>query len=97
MFRKSRAVLVFVKPPNARCTTSWKIGIVTGVTSTNNVAVDGVPRHVSDVRPQPHIEKQDADLELEAVVINEVDNGNGLFRRSTRVTAPPWRYDASDF
>ena len=41
---------VWVKPPGARCTSRWQTGRVTGVTSTNNVDVDGVPRHVLDIR-----------------------------------------------
>ena len=41
---------VWVKPPDARCTSQWKKGIVTGVNSANNVAVDGTPRHILDVR-----------------------------------------------
>ncbi|KAF2353137.1 Reverse transcriptase domain [Trinorchestia longiramus] len=41
---------VWVKPPNANCTTQWGRGAVTGVTSSNNIEVDGVPRHVLDVR-----------------------------------------------
>ena len=41
---------VWVKPPGARCTSRWQTGRVTGVTSTNNVDVDGVPRHVLDIQ-----------------------------------------------
>lgn len=43
--------VVFVKPPAARCTDTWPIGRVTAVNSRNNVDVDGIPRHVLDVRP----------------------------------------------
>ena len=35
----------------AHCTTHWGKGIVTGVNSANNIEVDGVPRHILDVRP----------------------------------------------
>ena len=41
---------VWVKPPNARCTSQWKKGVVTKVNTNNNVEVNGVPRHVPDVR-----------------------------------------------
>ena len=41
---------VWVKPPNARCTTEWKRGIVTQINSDNNVSVDGMPRHILDLR-----------------------------------------------
>ena len=41
---------VLVKPPGGRCTSRWTVGQVTGVTSGNTVDVDGVPRHVLDLR-----------------------------------------------
>lgn len=42
---------VLVKPPNARCTTRWFEGAVTGTPAENVVEVDGTPRHVADCRP----------------------------------------------
>ena len=42
---------VWVKPPNARCTSSFVKGHITGVISTQSVLVDGTPRHVRDLRP----------------------------------------------
>ena len=41
---------VWVKPPNVRCTSEWKRGVVTEVNSANNISVDGTPRHVLDIR-----------------------------------------------
>lgn len=41
---------VWVKPPIGRCTTQWGRGTVTGVNSKNNLEIDGMPRHVLDVR-----------------------------------------------
>lgn len=41
---------VWVKPPEAKCTTQWTKGVVTKVNSENNVEVDGMPRHILDVR-----------------------------------------------
>uniref|UniRef100_A0A0L8HD67 Uncharacterized protein n=1 Tax=Octopus bimaculoides TaxID=37653 RepID=A0A0L8HD67_OCTBM len=41
---------VWVKPPNARCTSQWGRGTITSINSKNNVSVDGMPRHVLDVR-----------------------------------------------
>ena len=35
----------------ARCTTHWGRGIVTDMNSANNIEVDGVPRHILDVKP----------------------------------------------
>ncbi|XP_068200690.1 uncharacterized protein [Palaemon carinicauda] len=42
---------VWVKPSNAHCTTQWRKGTVTHVNTSNNISVDGMPRHVLDVRP----------------------------------------------
>lgn len=41
---------VWVKPPFVKCTSHWKKGTVTGVNSNSNVSVDGMPRHVLDLR-----------------------------------------------
>ena len=42
-----------MKPPRARCTTPWPIGMITGVQSEQRLEVNGIPRHVSDVRRVP--------------------------------------------
>eukprot|EP00794_Sanderia_malayensis_P013419 gene13419-14795_t len=42
---------VWVKPPNAHCTTEWRKSHITEVTSRKNVSVDGTPRHILDIRP----------------------------------------------
>ena len=44
--------LVWVKRPGGRCTTRYAKGRVTRVVSRLAVEVDGVPRHVRDVRPR---------------------------------------------
>ena len=41
---------VWVKPGDARCTTRWNRGQVTDILGRNNVEVDGVPRHILDIR-----------------------------------------------
>jgi len=41
---------VYVKPANARCTTTWEIGEVTALVSNTAVKVGSTPRHVSDLR-----------------------------------------------
>ena len=41
---------VWVRPHGVRCTSLWNPGIVTKVNSEHNVEVDGVPRHVCDMR-----------------------------------------------
>ena len=45
---------VWVKPPRARCTSHWRRGTITGINSDNNVSVDGLPRHILDIRPVVH-------------------------------------------
>uniref|UniRef100_A0A5S6PZ45 DUF4772 domain-containing protein n=1 Tax=Trichuris muris TaxID=70415 RepID=A0A5S6PZ45_TRIMR len=39
-----------VKPPGARCISKYHRGTVTGVLSRQAVTVDGIPRHVRDLR-----------------------------------------------
>ena len=41
---------VYVKPPNARCTSMWPLGKITGTLSGMQVEVNGTPRHVADVQ-----------------------------------------------
>ena len=41
---------VWVKPPQGRCDTRYGTGKVTGVISPHAVEVDGIPRHVRDLR-----------------------------------------------
>ena len=45
---------VWVKPPDAKCTSQWKEGTVTDVQSHNNLSVDGIPLHVLDRRRLIH-------------------------------------------
>ena len=57
---------VVVKPKDGKCTSRWPLGRVTGVTSANNVDIDGVPRHILDIRKlyghgvntEPAVEKE---------------------------------------
>ena len=44
---------VFVKPPVPSCTTEWRKGQITNVNSSTNVDVDGIPRHIADLRRTP--------------------------------------------
>ena len=41
---------VWVKPPFVKCTSQWGKGVITDVNSSNNVSVDGMPRHILDIR-----------------------------------------------
>jgi len=44
---------VYVKPSLSKCTSVWPVGTVTNVNSSTNVEVDGMPRHVADIRAVP--------------------------------------------
>ena len=48
---------VWVEPAENRCHTKYKLGTVTGVVSEQTMEVDGMPRHVRDLRsavpPEP--------------------------------------------
>ena len=46
---------VWVKPPHARCNVQYGTGRVTGVISPHAVEVDGVPRHVRDLRKKTRV------------------------------------------
>ena len=46
---------VWVKPPCYRCTSKFQEGTVTEVISPQTVIVDGVPRHVKDVRHRTNV------------------------------------------
>ena len=68
---------VWVRPsPNVRCTSLWNRGKVTAINSTCNVDVDGLPRHILDLRrvqstsdveePEQNMEQEDGfDSEVE--------------------------------
>ena len=81
---------VWVKPGHARCTTKWGRGVVTEVNSSNNVSIDGMPRHILDVR---RVVPAD---EYECVGVEE-EGGSAEQpqpRRSGRVRRPPqWLAD----
>ena len=50
---------VWVKPPCYWCTSKFQEGTVTEVISPQTVIVDGVPRHVKDVRPRTNATPSD--------------------------------------
>jgi hypothetical protein len=70
---------VYVKPGYNRCTTEWPIGVVTQVTSDTQVEVNGMPRHVADLRLVPHVVVQvptnQADQDLAGVGIELISGG----------------------
>ena len=75
---------VFVKPANARCTTPWTIGWVTAVNSNRSLEVNGIPRHVGDVRRVPGEETDESPGEPSAVA--------GAIARSQRSRRRPQFY-----
>ncbi len=79
---------VFVKPGGARCFTKWPVGHITRVNSSTNVDVDGIPRHVADVRVVPLLQSGDCSDGSEAAEDEETDHP----RRSRRDRRPPDRY-----
>ena len=40
-----------VKTPHGQCTTKYKVGRMTGITSAQSIMVDRMPRYVKDLRP----------------------------------------------
>jgi len=48
---------VFVKPGEARCTQKWRTGQVTEIGPGTQIQVEGIPRHVADVRAAPNDER----------------------------------------
>jgi hypothetical protein len=89
---------VYVKPPNARCCTRWPEGVITGANSATNIVVDGMARHVGDLRQVPdsdtdtEVEEEDQEVEDEAI-----ERPLQVLRRSQRVRAEPCRYEVSDY
>ena len=91
---------VWVKPPQARCTVQWQKGVVTDINSNNNVSVNGVPRHVLDVRrvvvcPEDADEGEDEQDEEHVHVDEAIGPQNeGDRRYPGRVRRPPqWMND----
>ena len=90
---------VWVKPGQTRCTTKWNRGKVTAINSTNNISVDGMPRHVLDLRrvydfyENEIAEDGPEDPGKEQPVEEDRPTSPGV-RRSTRVRHPPvWMSD----
>lgn len=90
--------VVFVKPADVRCDVRYKTGVVTGVVSEHAVEVDGVPRHVRDLRSvwipddggPAHSSSELPCVEEEHQ--REAESVEAEPRRSTRTVLPPDRY-----
>ena len=82
--------IVYVKPVDVKCTAVWPTGTVTAVISNVSVEVDGMPRHVRDIRLAHHatrgsgetmpnetiIEGLDVDTEYSDVDNSDTDSGS---------------------
>ena len=58
---------VWVKPAHSLCTTRWGKGVVTDINSGNNISVDGMPRHILDIRRVVADEDSDGGSEYDSV------------------------------
>ena len=68
---------MWVKPGNVKCTTKWDKGTVTQVNSSNNVDVDGMARHILDVRRVVKPDVDDFDEEESNDQGEDVENFEG--------------------
>lgn len=95
---------VWVKPEGVRCDQEYVRGVVTGIVSDLTVEVDGMARHVRDLRPascptdDSRVELMQDDDEWDLYVslpISECDGGpeveNSGLRKSERATVAPDR------
>uniref|UniRef100_A0A5S6QBG4 Integrase catalytic domain-containing protein n=1 Tax=Trichuris muris TaxID=70415 RepID=A0A5S6QBG4_TRIMR len=67
-----RGDLVWVKPPGARCDTRYHKGTVTEVISDRAVEVDGMPRHIRDLRRRAATGEQSHARSLEGNSSDEI-------------------------
>ena len=69
--------LVWVKPPNCRCTTRFNKGVVDGVINPQTVLVNGTPHHVKDLRrcDESAVTEEDESDTLS----NSKSGGHGVF------------------
>ena len=73
---------VFVKPPGAKCSTEWSIGVVSGLGDRGTVEIDGIPRNANDIRSlkteekvsQNAIQSQLEVLDYEEIATNAATN-----------------------
>ncbi|XP_076056355.1 uncharacterized protein LOC143034304 [Oratosquilla oratoria] len=79
---------VWVRPRDRKCTSQWTRGTVTEVNSRNNVSVEGVPRHILDIR---RVVSEGEDEEEGHGATTEDD---GVSQRPQRERRPPrWLQD----
>ena len=89
---------VWVKPGNVRCTSQWGRGRITGLTSANNVDVDGMPRHILDVRrlvlrEEEEVAPENEQNETEVASGEGEEEPAGERRYPSRTRTVPARFD----
>ena len=72
---------VVVKPPGARCTTPWRVGTVTSVTPDGVIEVDGVHRHVGDIRGLPESSESSGGSESDSESSGESEGDSAVICR----------------
>ena len=88
---------VWVKPHGSRCTSLWNPGVVTKVNSEHHIEVDGVLRHVCDMRRRwaDEGERDDESLisaNLPTVSLNFVSSSSeSNFERDAKGLMPLWK------
>ena len=78
---------VYVRPTLSRYTTKWTDGVVTHAGNRVTVEVNGIPRHVADVRTLPVNEMADTTTD-EKSLDDECEN-----TRPQRTCNPPLRFN----
>ena len=96
---------MLVKHPGNRCTSRWNVGRVTGVTSSENVDVDGMPRHVLDLRRLFVDESDEGEDDVDTEEDEDEDDGTEVevnvedelqpteLRPAHQLKAPAWLQD----
>ena len=79
---------VWVKPPNARCTTQWGREVITDVQSPNKLSIDGMPRHILDLWRVVHI-----DDDVNAGPEGNEDEPVAMQRPQRERAVPIWAWD----
>ena len=94
---------MYVKPPQSSCTRPWREGDVTAVISDLSIEVNGVPRHIGDVRAvtngnsgdasrgegEREVESEDENVDDR---VDDIETPVGRPRRNVRMF-PTWLRD----
>lgn len=88
---------VFVKPAVMNCVTPWPRGRVTGISEQGGIEVNGIPRHVADVRRISQMHRTSQGSREQEEEGGETQENENAVRRSERITARPWRFDGAEY